>query len=412
MKKTALYIVSACLLAVLSSFILIEKIAEDDWGFFGHRLVNRMAVFTLPPELIAIYKDHIEYVTEHAVDPDKRRYANSFEAVRHFIDIDHWGTPPFDNLPREWGEALAKFTIIKAIAGEDTLEIFNFPTDEVFNVDSVTFKLPSGKYLKLAKWDYVRAFRKHFVRQYYSGEWKVELADFLKGIDVELPVENYTLLGEDRLSPEGIVPYTMSDYQNRLTRAFESGDISRVLFYSAEIGHYIGDAHVPLHTTTNYNGQLTGQTGLHAFWESRIPELFADTEYDFFVGKAEYIEDKQTYFWDIVLESFSYVDSVLLIEQRLRKSWDESGIYCYDERLGRIIRTECAEYAEAYDRAMGGMVEARMRGAIRSIGSAWYTAWVDAGQPQLSEISDSLYNYVDEEFLKSDSKKFQIRGHE
>ena len=60
------------------------------WGFFGHKKINRMAVFTLPPEMIKFYKKNIEYITEHAVDPDKRRYAVEGEAPRHYIDIDHY----------------------------------------------------------------------------------------------------------------------------------------------------------------------------------------------------------------------------------------------------------------------------------------------------------------------------------
>ena len=50
------------------------------WGFYGHKRINRMAVFTLPPEMIGFFKKHIEFVSEHSVDPDKRRYANKVEA--------------------------------------------------------------------------------------------------------------------------------------------------------------------------------------------------------------------------------------------------------------------------------------------------------------------------------------------
>ena len=49
--------------------------------------------------------------------------------------------------------------------------------------------------------------------------------------------------------------------------------------------YYVGDAHVPLHTTENYNGKMTGQKGIHGFWESRLPEINADN-YNFFVLKA------------------------------------------------------------------------------------------------------------------------------
>lgn len=72
---------------------------------------------------------------------------------------------------------------------------------------------------------------------------------------------------------------------NWLTKAFERRDVNRILSTSADIGHYIANAHVPLHTTENYNGQLTNQKGIHGLWQSRIPELTAD-EYDYFVGRA------------------------------------------------------------------------------------------------------------------------------
>ena len=72
-----------------------------------------------------------------------------------------------------------------------------------------------------------------------------------------------------------------------LVKAFKEKDIDYILKNSADLGHYVSYAHVPLHTTENYNGQLTNQKGIHAFWESRLPELFADG-YDYLVGTAKY----------------------------------------------------------------------------------------------------------------------------
>ena len=61
------------------------------WGFFGHKKINRVAVFTIPESsLFQFYKQNIDYVTEHAIDPDKRRYAVIGEVEKHFIDIDHY----------------------------------------------------------------------------------------------------------------------------------------------------------------------------------------------------------------------------------------------------------------------------------------------------------------------------------
>ena len=94
----------------LSSILL----ALVPWGFYAHKRVNRYAVFTLPEELVGFYKKHIDHLTEHAVDADKRRYAIKEEAPRHYIDIDHYGKNPFQVMPRKWTDAVEKFS-------EDTL---------------------------------------------------------------------------------------------------------------------------------------------------------------------------------------------------------------------------------------------------------------------------------------------------
>jgi hypothetical protein len=69
------------------------------WGFFAHHRINRLAVFTLPKSMAGFYKSNIDYLTEHAVDPDKRRYVDSLEGPRHFMDADHYGKAAFWSHP-------------------------------------------------------------------------------------------------------------------------------------------------------------------------------------------------------------------------------------------------------------------------------------------------------------------------
>jgi hypothetical protein len=57
---------------------------------------TKMACFTLPSELFSFYKKHIDFIEEHAVDPDKRRYSDPEEAPRHYIDLDHYGSHPLE----------------------------------------------------------------------------------------------------------------------------------------------------------------------------------------------------------------------------------------------------------------------------------------------------------------------------
>src|SRR5690606_26471454 len=80
------------------------------WGFHAHRMINRLAVFTLPPEMFRFYKSNIHYLTEEAVAPDRRRYAIPEEAPRHYIDIDVYGDSAVYTFPRFWKEATEKYT--------------------------------------------------------------------------------------------------------------------------------------------------------------------------------------------------------------------------------------------------------------------------------------------------------------
>ncbi|MEM9921998.1 MAG: zinc dependent phospholipase C family protein [Bacteroidota bacterium] len=386
--KKAMLLIGFFAFVSLSAFTLVNQPA--DWGFFGHRRINRMAVFTLPSDMLYFYKKKIEYLTEHAVDPDKRRYATRHEAVRHYIDIDHWGTLPFTGVPRNWTDALIQYSSLEiALADGDTLSVqfrnwegeFKDSTDWRKITDSLQL---SNRFLRSIAREYKTWFQEKIQVNYYEDEWLLDCSDiqFLKdklGLDIDCTA----VFAVDHFSGYGILPYHLVQMQNRLTKAFKRRDAKLVLRLSADFGHYIGDAHVPLHTTENYNGQLTDQLGIHAFWESRIPELFADERFDYFVGKATYINDPQAYYWDIVLSSHELVDSVLLIEKDLSRKFALDQQYCYEERLESTIRTQCKEYAAAYDRRMKGMVEERMCASILAIGSAWMTAWYDAGQPDL-----------------------------
>jgi hypothetical protein len=289
-----------------SSLIENNDPKEVLWGFYGHKRINRVAVFTLPPEMFGFYKEHIEFLTEHSVDPDKRRYAVEGEAPRHYIDLDHFyikgKEDPFEVMPRRWEDAVKKFT-------EDTLQAY------------------------------------------------------------------------------GIVPWHIQIMKFRLQKAFETKNVDLILKYSAEIGHYIGDAHVPLHTTENYNGQKTNQRGIHGFWESRLVEINADN-YDYFTGKSKYVKNTLDFAWDAIKSSHLALDSVLDFERELTKEFPSDQKYSYEQRGNTTVLTYSKSFSDAYHLRLNGMVERRMRDAILAIGSIWYTCWVDAGQPNLSELQN------------------------
>lgn len=299
-------------------FFFFTSLLVYGWGFWGHKRINNKACFTLPPEMFGFFKKHIDYLTEHAVDPDKRRYSDPEEAPRHYIDLDHYnlGVHAVDSIPHYWKDAVAKMT-------EDTLKSY------------------------------------------------------------------------------GIVPWHINVMQYRLTDAFREKDVDRILYLAASLGHYVADAHVPLHCSENYNGQMTNQVGIHGFWESRLPEMFGEG-YDYFLGRVHYIAKPQEEAWKIVEASYAALDSVLTFERTLNGKFSQDQKYAFEQRGGTTAKVYSQDYSTAYNKMLDGMVERRMRSAIIEVGSFWYTCWVNAGSPDLSnlenkEISEDMKKKMKEE---------------
>lgn len=374
-------------------------IQSPDWGFFAHKRINRLAVLTLPPQMMVFFKPNIDYLSDHAVDPDMRRYATKHEAPRHYIDLDNYGEPPYAELPRQWLDAMLAHTDIWGVkASGDTVLLFGKqkPVQETWQRE------------------YKNWFAAQLMPRFYQDEEMLDL-DSLQAFLGKAGMETrwQSAFFREHLSEHGVLPWNLQRMQRQLTEAFRARDAKRILKLCADMGHYIGDAHVPLHTTSNYNGQKTEQHGIHGFWESRIPELFADESYDYFVGKPRYIERSDEWFWQTVLESNQLVDSVLTLEKKLRRSFPLDRQMCPDMRSGVLGVMPCRDFAAAYQDAMNGMVERRMRAAIHAVGSAWYTAWVDAGQPDLSKMSAPVPSEAErkeEERLRKNFERGKILG--
>jgi hypothetical protein len=248
--------------------------------------------------MFGFYKQHIEYLTEHAADADMRRYAIKEEAPRHYIDLDQYHQKDSSKIPVQWQDAVDRFTV-------------------------------------------------------------------------------------DSLQAHGIVPWWTMVMHQRLKKAFAEKDMQLVLKLSADIGHYIADAHVPLHASSNHNGQKTDQLGIHAFWESRLPELFAEKQYDLLLGRADYLKDPLQFIWERVYESGAAADTVLRTEKALSKVFEDHERMSFEYRNNKLVRQYSEKYASRYHKQLNGMVERRMRASIYAIASFWYTAWVEAGQPDL-----------------------------
>ena len=185
----------------------------------------------------------------------------------------------------------------------------------------------------------------------------------------------------DTLEKTGILPWYLQNIYYQLRNAFMQKDKTKIIRLSAELGHYLADAHVPLHTTSNYNGQKTNQKGIHGLWESRLPELF-HKKYVLITGRATYVENTQEYFWDIIEKSNTYTQKVLDLEKLISEKHYTTK-YSYEQRGRTQIRVYSQEFCSEYHDALDGMVEKQLKSSIKAIGDIWYTCWVNAGQPVL-----------------------------
>jgi hypothetical protein len=176
-------------------------------------------------------------------------------------------------------------------------------------------------------------------------------------------IERY---GSGRINRNGLLPWHIGEFSLRLTNALKAQDWEEAKEVAAALGHYVADAHDPLHTTENYDGQLTGQAGL----EERFGSQVVDRYKSFFILRPEpalKIADPTEYAFEAVLESHTWVDQIILA----------------DRLAVRDLMGYNDDYYDRFYSRIGSLMFRQINLAIRDTGSYWYTAWLNAGRPTL-----------------------------
>jgi subtilisin family serine protease len=173
--------------------------------------------------------------------------------------------------------------------------------------------------------------------------------------------------GEATVTGRGVLPWQIERTFDELVDAFRSGRIDTILKQSAWLGHYVGDAHVPLHTTANHNGQLTGQKGLHSYFEARLLDAHVFPE-DIHPSPGQLITQPAhaaAFAW--VRESHGFVQA--------------------------LLDADAANGGKNGHRSLNGFAVAakpiaidRLAQGCSRLASLWFTAWVKAGKPDLQAL--------------------------
>jgi hypothetical protein len=262
------------------------------WGFEAHKFIADRMIELLPPELKPLFEARRTFIVERAIDPDLWRTVGwEEEPPNHFLDMDHeaFGPYPFNNLPREYADAVQKF-------------------------------------------------------------------------------------GRDFIHTQGLLPWRTSEFFGRLQREFESLKrpqppayaADNIVLFAAVLAHYVSDGHVPLHSVVNYNGQLTGQDGVHSRWEA---ELFERNRAKLKIAPPALkpIAVPRDAMFEVLLASHRDSGNVLESDQKAA-----DGREFYDDA-----------YFEAFAAGTLSTLERRLNDSISGVASFIVGAWEAAGRPAI-----------------------------
>ncbi|MEE8350260.1 MAG: hypothetical protein V3R94_11855 [Acidobacteriota bacterium] len=212
---------------------------------------------------------------------------------------------------------------------------------------------------------------RHFVHVEWYGR------DLFKdsGMDLDRLVVQF---GREETRRNGTGPWAAGETFDRLVEAFRRKDLESILSSAADLSHYIADLHQPLHTTDNFNGQLTGQPDIHARFESQLLNRFQS---QIVFDRVDAVDSGPVLpaLFDLVLESHQGLEVLLGADNRIVSE------LALDPGAYRKRGSE-QNYPERYFTRMfdevGGLLEERLNLAAHRVASLWWMAWKQAGEPE------------------------------
>lgn len=172
--------------------------------------------------------------------------------------------------------------------------------------------------------------------------------------------------GGRRLSRNGVLPWRIGEYSLKLTEDLRGQNWDDARLDAAVLAHYVADAHDPLNTTQNFDGQLTDQAGLGQRFGWNLVDRYTNF-FMFHPEDAAKVDDPTSYAFTMCLEANTWVDRILWADWRSR-----SGLADYTD-----------EYFDRFYTQIGSTAMQEMNAAAHDAGSYWYSAWLNAGQPAL-----------------------------
>ena len=214
-------------------------------------------------------------------------------------------------------------------------------------------------------------FHKHFID-----------SDFYDDYPFDNIPKNYSTLvskyGEDNIKKYGIAPWTIKETSDRIIDLLKRNQFEEAVYNMGVLGHYISDLHMPLHTVINYDGQFSGNEGIHKRWELHLVNKYIKNIKP--VGEIETVEDPWTFSMKIVKESFKAHHLILEADTKARKLLTK-------EQAEKLKSYETLSFEKPYLDVLfaetGDLLRDRLGRAVIRLASIWKYCWEEAGKPEL-----------------------------
>jgi hypothetical protein len=209
-------------------------------------------------------------------------------------------------------------------------------------------------------------FPKHFIDIDFYEE-------FLNGRMIQDKNQLITLYGDSVVTKMGLLPWATLETFNNLTKAFSEKNRDKILIYVSDLAHYVADAHQPMHTMLNYDGQLTNQKGIHSRYESKMIEKYLDELSEETEGTTvDYVMEPLDFIFDYISNSNS-LSEILLTSDKFA----ENGAGSTENDLYYNLLWFKTKY----------VTKIQFESAYNSLASLIFSAWTDAGKPPIDEIN-------------------------
>ena len=184
--------------------------------------------------------------------------------------------------------------------------------------------------------------------------------------------------GQSYVISKGILPYATKTTFDTLVACFQRKNWNKAMLTSADLGHYVGDGHMPLHITQNYDGAMTNQSGIHSRYESSM--ISAHINDIIYTGDSiSFIPNVTQYIFDYIYFDNKYVDSVLQADTYAKQIAGSTSGTAYTDALW--LKTQ-------YYTTM------LFKNSSHALAELMYTAWVTAGSPTMTQAAIESFSTI------------------